>query len=78
MSAEMATKTTSSARIQTICFFSFISLTMLPLIKSSVSTELEVSTSEDSVLIEADSTSTMTRPMRTSGRFESMVGMIES
>ena len=33
---------------------------------------------EDSVLIEADSTSTMTRPMRTSGRFESMVGMIES
>ncbi len=34
--------------------FSFISLTMLPLIKSSVSTELEVSTSEDSVLIDAE------------------------
>ena len=33
---------------------------------------------EDSVLIEADSTSTITMPMRISGKVDSIVGMMES
>ena len=46
--------------------------------KSSVSVELEAMTSEDNVDIEADSTRSTTRPIRISGRVESIVGIIES
>ncbi len=60
------------------CFFSDISRTMLPLMRSSVSVEDEVRTSEDNVDMDADSTRTMTRPISTSGSVESMVGMMES
>ena len=43
-----------------------------------VSVEDDVSTSEDSVDMDADSTSTITRPISTSGRVDSMVGITES
>ena len=43
-----------------------------------VSVDEDVSTSELSVDIEAESTSTMTRPMRRSGKVESIVGITES
>ena len=53
-------------------------LITLPFSKSSVSVEEEVSTSEESVDMEAESTSTTTMPSRISGKPESMVGMMES
>ena len=46
--------------------------------KSRVSVELEVSTREDKVDMEADSTSITTMPIRISGSPESMAGMIVS
>ena len=52
--------------------------TTLSFNRSSVSVLDEVSTSELKVDIEAESTSTITRPTSKSGRVESMVGMTES
>lgn len=52
--------------------------TTLSFSRSSVSVLDEVSTSELSVLIEAESTSTITRPTSKSGRVDSIVGMMES
>ena len=78
MNADNAMNTTSSTRIQAICFFSLMSFTMLPLIKSSVSVEDEVSTREDNVDIEADSTMTTSTPSRMSGMFDTSAGMMES
>ena len=78
MSAEMAMNTTSRPRIQTSCFFSDMFLMMLPLMKSMVRVDDDVSTSDESVDMEADRTSTMTRPMSTSGKVDSIVGMMES
>ena len=46
--------------------------------KSSVSVELEVSTREDRVDMEADSTRTITMPIRMSDREESIKGMMLS
>ena len=71
-------KTMSRLRIQATCFFSSISLTTLPLMRSSVSVEDEVSTSEESVDIEAESTMTTRMPSRRSGKFETRAGMMES
>ena len=55
-----------------------MSLMRLPLMKSMVRVDDDVSTSDDSVDMDADSTSTITRPMSTSGKVDSMVGMMES
>ena len=57
---EMAMNTTISPRMMETCFFSSISRTILSLRKSSVRVELEASTSEDRVDMEAESTSTTT------------------
>ena len=46
--------------------------------KSSVSVELEVRTSEESVDIEAESTMITMMPIKMSGSPESIVGMTES
>ena len=51
---------------------------LLALNNQSVSVDEEVSTSEESVDMEAESTSTTTIPSRISGKPESMVGMMES
>ena len=58
--------------------FSLMSLMMLSFKKSRVRVELEASTREDRVDIEADSTRITTTAMSRSGRPESMVGMMES
>ena len=71
--AEITMNTMMSTRIVESWPFSLIFFTALPL-----STEEDVSTSEDKVDMEAESTSTMTMPMSRSGRVESIVGMIES
>ena len=62
----------------TICFFSLIFLKTLPLRRSRVMVELEVSTREDRVDMDAESTRTTTTPMRISGSLESMKGMMLS
>ena len=43
-----------------------------------VNVELEVNTSEDNVDMEAESTNTITTPIRISGSVDSIVGIIES
>ena len=78
MTAEIATNTTTSARIRRTDVRSSTRFSMLPHTTSRASEELEVSTSEESVLIEAESTRTTTMPMRMSGTVESIVGTIES
>ena len=74
----MTTNTTSSTRMYTTRLFSVIFFTTLPSSKSSVSVDEDVSTSEESVDIEAERTSTITRPISTFGSVESIVGMMES
>jgi len=78
ITADTMMNSTSNTRMQESCFFSDMSLTMLPLITSIVSVDDDVSTSDERVDIDADSTSTMTMPMRMSGSDESIVGMMES
>ena len=75
---EMAMNTTMSARITNTCRFSSISLKMCPFSRSRVRVELEVSTREDRVDMEAESTRMTTTASRMSGRSESMAGMMES
>ena len=70
--------TTSSTRMYDSCFFSLMFFTRLSLIRSSVSVDDDVSTSDDSVDMDALSTSTITMPMSRSGSVDSMVGMMES
>ena len=53
--AEIIMKTTTNTRIRESCFLSLIFFTMLPFTKSRVSVELEVSTREESVDIDAES-----------------------
>ena len=55
-----------------------MSFTTLPLIRSSVSVDDDVSTSDDSVDIDADSTMTTSTPSRMSGMFDTSAGMMES
>ena len=76
--ADTTMNTMMSTRMVESCFFSSIFFTTLPLSTSSVSVEDDVRTSDDSVDMEAESTSTITMPMSRSGNVESMVGMIES
>ena len=71
-------KNTSMILIHNSCFFSSISFTILSLIRSYVSVELEVSTRDDRVDMDADNTSTITIPIRISGKVESILGMIAS
>ena len=66
------------ARIITICRFSFIFFLKQSSIRSSVSVELDVRTSEDSVDIEAASTSIITRLSRRGEKSSNIVGIIES
>lgn len=78
MTTEMAMKMTMSTRMMSTWVFSFISFTKLSFKKSRVRVELEASTREDRVDMEADSTRITTMAMSTSGSPESMVGMMES
>ena len=71
-------KKTNIILMQRSCFFSSISFTIFPLIKSSVNVELEVNTKDDKVDMEAESTSTMTIPTKISDKEDNMVGMIAS
>ena len=66
-STEMTRKTAISTRMISISFLSE-HFFRLGLMRSIVSVELEVSTSEDRVDIDAESTSTTTRPIRMSSR----------
>ena len=76
--AEMAMNTTISARMQSTCFLSLIFFTTVPLMKSMVKVEDEVMTSEESVLIEAERTSTTTRAMSMGESPSSILGMMAS
>ena len=78
MTTEMAMNTTIRQRMMNTWRFSLMSLMMLSFKKSRVRVELEASTREDRVDIEADSTRITTTAMSRSGRPESMVGMMES
>ena len=78
IAAEITTNTTIRPRIHVIWLLSGMLLMTLPFRRSRVSVEEEVSTSEESVDIEADRTSTTTMPSKISGNPESMVGMMES
>ena len=59
-------------------FLSSFALGLICSMRSSVTVELDVRTRDDSVDIEAERTSTITTPTSMSGRFCSMVGMMES
>ena len=74
----IAMNTTIRTRMIESCFFSFMSFTKMPLMKSSVRVELEVRTSEDNVDIDADSTSTITIAIRMFGSVDSRFGMMKS
>ena len=78
MTTERMMKKATRARMTTSWVFSVISFTTVSLRKSRVRVELEVRTSEESVDMEADSTRTMTIPIRRSGRVESIWGTMES
>ena len=60
------------------CFFSLMFLASFPLMKSSVSVELEVRTREERVDMEAERTRITTMAIRKVERPESMVGMTAS
>ncbi len=70
--------TTMKARIHTTWRFSSMPFTTLSLSRSSVRVEDELITRPARVDIDAESTSTITTPMSTSGRVESIEGMMES
>ena len=67
--------TTIRQRITKTCFFWSISFTTWSFSRSRVRVELEVSTRELRVDMEADSTRITTTAMSRAGRPESMVGM---
>ena len=75
---EMEINTTISPRIHRTCRLSSISRMMFPRMKSSVRVELEVSTRELRVDMEAESTRITTTAIRVAGRPESMAGMMAS
>ena len=76
--AEMAMNTTMRMRMQSTWLLSLIFLTTVPRMKSMVRVEDEVITSDESVLIEADKTSTTTRAMSMGDRPSSIFGMMAS
>ena len=75
---ERTIKQATRTRMTTSCFLSSISFMQVFFRTSRVRVELEVSTSEESVDMEAERTSTITTPIRMSGSVESMTGTIES
>ena len=75
---EMAINTTMRQRMTKTWRFWSMSFQTWSFSRSRVSVELEVSTREDRVDMEADSTRTTTTASRTSGRPDSIVGMTES
>ena len=75
---EMAMNTTMRHRITRTCFFWLMPFTRWSRIRSRVRVELEASTREDRVDMEAESTRMTTTAMSTSDSPESMVGMMES
>ncbi len=77
-STDTRIKTAIRTRMMPSCFLSSISGMTVSLRRSRVSVELEVSTREDRVDMEAESTRTMTIPIRRSGRVESIWGMMLS
>ena len=78
ITADTATNITSMSLMTSICFFSSIFGAMTGFIKSMVSVELDVRTSEESVDIDAESTSMTTSPIRAAGSFSSRCGMMAS
>ena len=78
ITALMAMNTTINTRMQRTCFFSLIFLMKLSFKKSMVSVEADVITSDDRVLILAESTKITTRPIRTGERVESISGTMAS
>ena len=78
MTTEISMNTTISIRMMKTCFFSSMSLMMFPFRKSSVSVELEASTSEDSVDIDADRTRITTTPISSGDRVSSILGTMAS
>ena len=78
MMTDMAMNSIINARIMKTWVFSVMFLMKLSLRKSKVSVELEAMTRDDSVDMDADSTSNTTRPIRTSGRPDNMAGMMAS
>ena len=75
---EMAMNTTMRHRITRTCFFWLMPFTRWSRIRSRVRVELEVSTREDRVDMEADSTRITTTAISRSGRPDSMVGITAS
>ena len=78
IAAERTMNTTTNTRMQNTCFFSSMSFTKLSFRKSMVMVELDASTSEDSVDMEADRTRITTMAIRMSGRPDSIVGITAS
>ena len=78
ITAETRIKNTISNLINVTCFFSVISFLHAGFITSKVNVELDVSTSEERVDIDADNTSTITTAITIEGNVESMVGIIVS
>ena len=74
----MAMNTTIKMRMHRTWRFSSIFLTTVPLRKSIVKVEDDVMTSDESVLIEAESTSTTTSAMSIGESPSSILGMIAS
>ena len=67
--------TTISTRMISSCFFSSMSLITRPLSRSSVTVEEDVSTRDDSVDMEAESTRMITTAIRNGERVCSIVGI---
>jgi hypothetical protein len=78
ITAERAMNTRIRMRMTDSWRLSFILSQNFGLIKSKVSVELAVSTSDESVDMEADSTRMTTRLMSSGENEENIVGMIES
>ena len=78
ITADTKIKNTINTLITNTCFFSDISFLDAGLITSSVNVELDVSTSDERVDIDADNTSTMTTAMTSAGSVDNMVGTMVS
>ena len=76
--ALMAINTTINTLMQRTCFFSLMFFIKLSLRKSMVSVDDDVITSDDRVLILAESTSITTRPIIIGERVESISGIMAS
>ena len=75
---DIAMNTTINTLMMNTCRFSSMSFITCPFKRSSVNVELEASTSDDSVDIDAESTRITTTPSRISGSPDNMMGITES